>query len=66
MENQQNHRSAGMLLSRKEVAAIAGVHPGTVKRWESRDGKLTPIRINSRLIRYEREEVMKLFEEKEQ
>ena len=49
------------LLSRKDIAKLAGVHPGTVKRWECRDKVLTPIRINSRLIRYHYDEVIKLL-----
>ena len=53
------------LLSRKQVAEIAGVHPGTVKRWECRDKALTPIRINSRVVRYDKVEVDKLLEVQE-
>ena len=49
------------LLSRKDIAKLTGVHPGTVKRWECRDKALTPIRINSRLIRYHYDEVIKLL-----
>lgn len=49
------------LVSRKEVAEMAGVHPGTVKRWERRDKVLTPIRINSRVVRYNKAEVEKLL-----
>ena len=55
------HTSRNELLSRKQVAEIAGVHPGTVKRWERRDKVLTPIRINSRIIRYDKVEVDKLL-----
>lgn len=55
------HTSRNELLSRKQVAEIAGVHPGTVKRWERRDKVLTPIRINSRVIRYDKAEVDKLL-----
>ena len=55
------HVSHNELLSRKQVAKMAGVHPGTVKRWERRDKVLTPIRINSRVIRYDKAEVDKLL-----
>lgn len=55
------HASLPELLSRKQVAKMAGVHPGTVKRWERRDKVLTPIRINSRIIRYDKVEVDKLL-----
>ena len=55
------HASRPELLSRKKIAKMAGVHPGTVKRWERRDKVLTPIRINSRVIRYDKAEVDKLL-----
>jgi predicted DNA-binding transcriptional regulator AlpA len=55
------HVSRSGLVSRKEVAKLAGVHPGTVKRWERRDKVLTPIRINSRVVRYNKAEVEKLL-----
>ena len=55
------HVSRTELLSRKQVAEIAGVHPGTVKRWECRDKALTPIRINSRVVRYDKVEVDQLL-----
>ena len=57
----QMHVSRSGLVSRKEVAKLAGVHPGTVKRWERRDKVLTPIRINSRVVRYNKAEVEKLL-----
>jgi len=55
------HITRSGLVSRKEVAKLAGVHPGTVKRWERRDKVLTPIRINSRVVRYNKAEVEKLL-----
>lgn len=48
--------SPGCLLSRKEVAQIVGVHPGSIKRYEKK-GLLKPVKINQRLIRYHRETV---------
>ena len=61
IKNYYLHASRPELLSRKQVAKMAGVHPGTVKRWECRDKVLTPIRINSRVIRYDKAEVDKLL-----
>ncbi len=55
------HKSRHELLSRKQIAKMAAVHPGTVKRWECRDKVLTPIRINSRVIRYDKAQVDKLL-----
>ena len=55
------HANRPELLSRMQVAKMAGVHPGTVKRWECRDKVLTPIRINSRVVRYDKVEVDKLL-----
>jgi DNA-binding transcriptional MerR regulator len=60
MENISQHKGSLRLLSRKQVAKIAGVHPGTVKRWERR-GLLKAYRINSRVVRYERHDVMELL-----
>ena len=60
MDNISQHKGALQLLSRKQVAEIAGVHPGTVKRWERR-GLLKAYRINSRVVRYERHDVMELL-----
>ena len=59
--NYDKHKSRPELLSRKQIAKMAGVHPGTVKRWEYRDKSLTPIRINSRVVRYDKAEVDKLL-----
>lgn len=55
-KNQARDLSPGCLLSRKEVAQILGVHPGSVKRYEKR-GLLRPVKFNPRLIRYHRETV---------
>ena len=55
------HANRPELLSRIQVAKMAGVHPGTVKRWECRDKVLTPIRINSRVVRYDKVEVDQLL-----
>ncbi|VGO21124.1 MerR family transcriptional regulator [Pontiella sulfatireligans] len=43
-------------MSRKEAAAVFGVHPGSLKRWE-KSGKLRPIRITARTVRYDAAEV---------
>jgi len=43
-------------LSRRQAAQIFGVHPGSLKRWE-KAGKLRPIKITSRCLRYDRAEV---------
>ena len=44
------------LMNRREVAAILGVHPGSVKRYQLQ-GQLPAIHINSRVVRYRREDV---------
>jgi predicted site-specific integrase-resolvase len=46
----------GCFLSRKEVAQIIGVHPGSIKRYEKR-GLLSAVKINERMIRYHRDTV---------
>lgn len=43
-------------MTRKHVAAYLGVHPGSVKRYQHR-GQLPAILINSRTVRYRREDV---------
>ena len=45
-----------MLLNRKEVAALVGCHPETIKRAE-RKGKLPAYRFGHRMVRYRREDV---------
>lgn len=60
MDNISQHKGALQLLSRKQVAEMAGVHPGTVKRWEH-SGLLKANRINSRVVRYEWHEVMRFL-----
>lgn len=47
------------LLSRKDVAKICNVHPGSVARWE-RQGMLTGIKINARVTRYREDDVSRL------
>ena len=47
-------------LSRRQVGGIFGVHAGTVKRWE-KEGRLPPLVINSRVIRYLPGDVMRLL-----
>jgi predicted site-specific integrase-resolvase len=48
------------LLSRRQVGALLGVHPGSVARYE-RAGRLKSVRINSRTIRYFADEVEKFI-----
>ncbi len=48
-------------LTRKEAAKIFGVHPGSLKRWE-KSGKLRPIRLTARCLRYNKAEVLQLLE----
>ncbi|MEA3189039.1 MAG: Helix-turn-helix domain [Chthoniobacter sp.] len=50
------HASTDQLESRREVAARVRCHPKTIARAEVR-GELTPIKFNSRLIRYRRSDV---------
>jgi hypothetical protein len=47
------------LLSRRDVAKICNVHPGSVARWE-RQKLLTAIKINARVTRYHAEDVARL------
>ena len=60
VKHKSKHMGSLRLLSRKQVAEMAGVHPGTIKRWERR-GLLKPIRINPRVVRYKAAEVMRLL-----
>lgn len=48
------------LWSRGEVAELVGTHPGTVARWE-RQGKLRAMKFNSRVVRYPKEEILRLL-----
>jgi predicted site-specific integrase-resolvase len=48
------------LLSRRDIARICNVHPGSVARWE-RQGLLTAVKINARVTRYRAEEVERLI-----
>ncbi len=48
-------------LTRKETAKIFGVHPGSLKRWE-KSGKLRPIKLTARTLRYDKREVLQLLE----
>lgn len=47
-------------LSRRQVAQIFGIHADSVKRWE-KEGKLRPIKITQRCLRYNRSEVEALL-----
>ncbi len=47
------------LLSRNEVCRIIGISPSTVKRY-GRAGLLNPIKIGTKLVRYDLEDVQKL------
>jgi len=48
-------------MSRKEVARIFGVHPGSLKRWE-KSGRLRPIKLTARCVRYNKAEILQLLE----
>jgi hypothetical protein len=48
-------------LSRIQVAKIFGVHPGSLKRWD-RAGRLHPIHVTPRTVRYDKREVMAIVE----
>jgi predicted DNA-binding transcriptional regulator AlpA len=52
------------LLTVKQVAEILGVHPGSIKRYV-KIGLLHPIRITSRMVRYEEEDVLALLQSRE-
>ena len=49
------------MLTRKDVAQILRVHTGSVKRYD-KNGLLHPVRITSRLVRYEEDEVLALLQ----
>lgn len=57
-----NNSASSPLLTRKQVAAIFGVHVETVKRWQ-KDGRLPAIVINSRVTRYSLEAVERLIQD---
>jgi hypothetical protein len=48
-------------LTRKQAAEIFGVHPGSLKRWE-KAGKLQPIRITARCLRYNKADILAMIE----
>ena len=48
------------LVSRREAADMVSVTPKTIREYE-RKGLLTPIRLNCRVIRYERQELERLI-----
>jgi predicted site-specific integrase-resolvase len=47
------------LLSRRDIAKICNVHPGSVARWE-RQGLLTAVKLNARVTRYHEDDVSRL------
>ncbi len=50
-------------LTRKQVAEILNLHPGSIKRY---DGKLLhPVRITPRTVRYSEPEVLELLNKRE-
>jgi predicted DNA-binding transcriptional regulator AlpA len=51
-----SERNAGM--TRREYAALARVHPDTIKRWARVGVGPRPHRIGPRLVRYDRSEVL--------
>ncbi|WP_457795279.1 helix-turn-helix domain-containing protein [Horticoccus sp. 23ND18S-11] len=50
------------LLTRKDVARRLSVHSNSIKRWQ-RDGRISAVVINSRVVRYEESEVERLIKE---
>lgn len=48
-------------LTRAEAAAIAGVHPQTLFRWEN-DGRVHPKKITPRRVRFSRNEIEDLVQ----
>lgn len=48
-------------MSRKDVSKIFGVHPGSLKRWE-KAGKITPLKITARTVRYDAREIRAIVE----
>ncbi|WP_405585356.1 helix-turn-helix transcriptional regulator [Streptomyces sp. NBC_01092] len=51
-----SERDAG--ITRREYAALARVHPDTIKRWGRAGIGPQPRRVGPRLVRYDRDEVL--------
>jgi len=58
----KSNQGQNALLSRKDVAALLGVHTETIKRYQRR-GILPAIILNSRVTRYEQAAVERLINE---
>lgn len=56
----QPERAQPETLTRKQAAKIFGVHPGSLKRWE-KSGKLRPIKITARTLRYDKASVLAML-----
>ena len=61
-DKETDTREIPRLLSRRQVAAIMGLHPGSVKRYE-KAGILPAYKINSRLTRYDERDVLRFIED---
>lgn len=58
IEIPNNSENPKRFFRRKEVAKILGVHPGTIKKWGKDPSiPLSEIVINSRVVRYDPDEV---------
>lgn len=52
------------LLSRADTAKLLQIHPKTLPRWE-RAGRIRPLRLTGRIIRYRRSEVERVLAQAE-
>jgi predicted site-specific integrase-resolvase len=59
-ETHQGEDTIPCLSTKKQVAQRIGVHPKTISRWTAQ-GRLTPIYLSARTIRYRAEDVQALI-----
>lgn len=52
----------GQMLTTRELAEAAGVHPKTVERWRYEGIGPRPVKLGPRTVRYTRSEVRKFLE----
>jgi excisionase family DNA binding protein len=64
MKNTENNKEIPELLTLKEACEILKCHPNTLRQWDKR-GVLSAIRIGvKRVMRYRKEDILKLLNQK--